>query len=234
MNTKISVYGLKKILSRLSLAEKNAIEDIDEYYKLIHGYECLDRVAKRTGLNEPGYSFFEIDCSDVELDGQNKQKIFNRTLLEHCSKSLQNASRNFRQNAIDVVDNWRNRWTQRVLTVELSIYLVIAVITYGALRISHLLEGNQLAELVTSLLYDRPVFSFFIVFVIVSFMIFFHIRTRRMVSAQLLDTLEYRPSDFNLVKSFLKNTTGCVSLFKPELVGLNRKDLQLIKLLSDK
>ncbi len=191
----------------------------DSLLTLLEHYYCLDSIARSTGLSEENNYF-----SSRVAWGASLQKIESgdEDELEKMQQQLASVSSQFDEDVISTLQKWRNRWMLQVMLFDLLVIALLTIVPAGLLYWQGAWQPQQLASQLSQLFYERPLFMFTVIFLLLAVFLFLHFSLRKMLAMQILKRLNNRVANFNLAKAFIKNTRIHHSIFRPDIVGYHR------------
>ena len=189
---------------------------------VVERFQCLDRVAKSTGLITGSFSFvnrvaWEPVISALEKTGSEPEAIKLKDIIETVSQS----SEQLENELVPQLQKWRNKWMLQVILIEFVFLVLLAFVVAGITNSLGLWSLSNISVSFQTFFYERPVFSLLAgILSLLSFVVI-HFRIRNFVARQLVKTISKEESEFNLAGAFLKNTAIQHSIFRPDIVGWN-------------
>lgn len=189
---------------------------------VVERFQCLDRVAKSTGLIAGSFSFvnrvaWEPVISALEKPGSEPEAIKLKDIIETVSQSTDQ----LKNELVPQLQKWRNKWMLQVILIE---FLFLALLTFAIAGVTHsqgLWSLSNISISFQTFFYERPVFSLLAgILSLLSFVVI-HFSIRNFVARQLVKTISKEESEFDLAGAFLKNTAIQHSIFRPDIIGWN-------------
>lgn len=200
--------------------------------KVIEQFQCLDHIAKSTGLVKEDFSFANRISWDTVLSklehAEKNENVSEEIKLGDMIEIISQLSSQLKKELIPQLQKWRNIWMAAVILIELVFAGLLSLLVINVTHVQGVWSLSNIAISFQSFFYQRPVFS--LIAGILLFISFFmmHFSLRNFVAGQFAGKLNEKSSEFDLAGAFLKNTRIQHSIFRPGIIGwnwLNRKCL---------
>lgn len=191
----------------------------------VEQFKCLDHIAESIGLVKGGFSFVNrISWNTImsTLAASEKDKA-EEIKLKDISETILQSSNQLENEIVPKLQRVRNNWMIDVILIEFIILGLACLAIAGVTHVMGVWNLSTISFSVQPFLYERPVFSFLIAFVLFISFVVMHFSTRGFVAGQVVKKLKEENSEFDLAGAFLKNTGFIHSIFRPDIVGFGWK-----------
>lgn len=219
-----------QVKKQIKSVQTENVEVKNSLLEAVSEFQCLDNVAKSTGLVGKDFSFaskvtWDSVISKLETSG-NDGSTNEVISIDHILETLEDSSDQVNNKAIPALQQSRNKWMFQVVMIELVVLILIGLSIGAVTFFQGLWTMQEFSFPIHTFLYERPVFLALAGSLSLIAFFVMHFSVRKYIALRLASDLAADASEFDLSTALLKNTRIQHSIFRPNIVGLswfNRK-----------
>ena len=224
-----------QIISHIKNLETPMLDVRDLMLDIAKQYQQADKIGYALGLFDKSSSFIDSLswCSIIGKMDHKKEALnkVNKEQLTELIDNLDNLTINFKENILDNIQHYRDKWMLRVLAWDfIGLSLFVGIIYYLVYTLGLSIDETSSYSFVL----ERPIFFTFSIISVVGFIYAMHFVIRNLVINNLLNNMnDTLPKGLSLSGSLKVNSRSIYSIFRPNPAGWNMLQKNRLKKITE-